>query len=662
MLQVAAGGLESILDTVTELRALTVRVTNGSLSASETSLVQEEFAILRGQIDDIAAQTRFSDTSLLSGRGKVADAGNRGYFASDLDGNAFEDNKLLTSFSRGAFKASLPAQVDINVREDESNAGALIADVKIGDHTFSLNTHNLADGDAAVFKSDDGYTQFALETSAGGAALLDTRSELYQNLQDTFSGASIAVGATIEGVDNTNASTITFNDNNISSVNLDRTMGSIHGDVQAATGTGTGGDITLDWTVGTETFRGQGIVAAAGGTIELVSTSNSGRVLALNLGSAYAGTDGTDLANAVNNMLAAGDTLHIGDIETASGFQATANSFTATDGLSTEQTRGYIEGSVKSVSVTSSGSGHNASITLDSGQTFVARDFTANAGGGAMVFYDENDSTNSIALDYTNDTDLGNRANIHSALTTHLGLDNGSLGVQLQSENSFQGGENGFDTGVNMSIKSAGSSAPGKFAFSYDAESKHFSLKNGTDTYRVKARDADSQVVSFGNGVVVAVGTDTNRSFDYNKSIDQVMFSTEDANDSSFRFRVNTGVDDEISVNIGPVTSTDLGLDAINVSNMASAKEAGAKLSAALTFINVSLASVGAQQSRIDTIDYGLQRQYDATAEAEGIIMDVDIGDELSRVARLDVLSQTAAAMFSRAQTAPQRLTDLLLR
>jgi len=71
LLQVTNGALDRIGDILTRLKTLSTQVINGTLSVNERQFAQQEFGQLVTQIDEISAQTRWNNVSMLNGGDKT---------------------------------------------------------------------------------------------------------------------------------------------------------------------------------------------------------------------------------------------------------------------------------------------------------------------------------------------------------------------------------------------------------------------------------------------------------------------------------------------------------------------------------------------------------------------------------------------------------------
>lgn len=67
MLQIADGALSTIGDILTRMKALAVQASSGQLSSSERTFLNDEFVVLRSEIERIAQDTEFNGTALLNG-------------------------------------------------------------------------------------------------------------------------------------------------------------------------------------------------------------------------------------------------------------------------------------------------------------------------------------------------------------------------------------------------------------------------------------------------------------------------------------------------------------------------------------------------------------------------------------------------------------------
>jgi flagellin len=67
MLQIADGALSTISDILTRMKSLAVQSSSGQFSATERTFLNDEFVVLRSEIERIAQDTEFNGTTLLNG-------------------------------------------------------------------------------------------------------------------------------------------------------------------------------------------------------------------------------------------------------------------------------------------------------------------------------------------------------------------------------------------------------------------------------------------------------------------------------------------------------------------------------------------------------------------------------------------------------------------
>jgi flagellin len=126
--------------------------------------------------------------------------------------------------------------------------------------------------------------------------------------------------------------------------------------------------------------------------------------------------------------------------------------------------------------------------------------------------------------------------------------------------------------------------------------------------------------------------------------------------DSSSNSRINLNTE----VNIGAITTSSLGIDALAVTT------AGAALSA-LDFINTAIATVTAARGSVGAVQNRLVRAISNQAitvenlqAAESAIRDADIAEEIALLTRNQILVQTATAAVGQANLIPQSVLQLL--
>jgi flagellin len=113
----------------------------------------------------------------------------------------------------------------------------------------------------------------------------------------------------------------------------------------------------------------------------------------------------------------------------------------------------------------------------------------------------------------------------------------------------------------------------------------------------------------------------------------------------------------------GSVTTTatsSSGIAATNVSSYIGAQQAMGMLDQALTSVNSSRATIGAINSRFDSVISNLRSTTENLSASRSRIQDTDFAQETARLTRAQVLQQAGVAMLAQANAAPQQVLSLL--
>jgi flagellin len=120
----------------------------------------------------------------------------------------------------------------------------------------------------------------------------------------------------------------------------------------------------------------------------------------------------------------------------------------------------------------------------------------------------------------------------------------------------------------------------------------------------------------------------------------------------------NVATTDQITVSLADMSSTGLGLDALDISTAA-----GAALTALQTAIvdkDTARAGFGATINRLQSTIQVLNVQAENLMAAESRISDVDVASEMSAMTRNQVMAQAGVAMLAQANSMPQLALKLL--
>ncbi len=127
------------------------------------------------------------------------------------------------------------------------------------------------------------------------------------------------------------------------------------------------------------------------------------------------------------------------------------------------------------------------------------------------------------------------------------------------------------------------------------------------------------------------------------------------ANAGNFTFQVGINAGFNIVVTTTAVTAVGGGID-----TAANAVTAQGAIETSLTAINTQLATLGAQQSRLQFIEQNLASTIENLDAAVGVFRDVDFAAETTRLTSQQTLIQAGVSALSQANQIPQLLTRLL--
>lgn len=100
-------------------------------------------------------------------------------------------------------------------------------------------------------------------------------------------------------------------------------------------------------------------------------------------------------------------------------------------------------------------------------------------------------------------------------------------------------------------------------------------------------------------------------------------------------------------------TSSELGIDGIDVSDKSGARDALSTVDSALEKLGVLRANFGAIQSRLDATTSNLDIQYENLSAANSRIRDTDVAKESAEIASAQILQQAAVGVLAQANQFP---------
>ena len=123
---------------------------------------------------------------------------------------------------------------------------------------------------------------------------------------------------------------------------------------------------------------------------------------------------------------------------------------------------------------------------------------------------------------------------------------------------------------------------------------------------------------------------------------------------------VGSSGSDTISITLSSLTSSSLGVTALDVSTQSGATSALSLLDSAINTVSAARASIGAQESRFNFSAESISTQTQNLESANSAIKDVDIASEQATLSSAEVKTQAAVSAETAANQMPQYLLKLL--
>ena len=127
-----------------------------------------------------------------------------------------------------------------------------------------------------------------------------------------------------------------------------------------------------------------------------------------------------------------------------------------------------------------------------------------------------------------------------------------------------------------------------------------------------------------------------------------------------FTFQAGHSSGDVITVQIGDMGASSLGISALDISTVSAATTALAGISDALETINEQRATIGAGINRMEYAVDNLTNISANATQSRSTIMDTDYAMATTQLAKTQIIQQAATAMLAQANQQPQQILQLL--
>jgi flagellin len=130
--------------------------------------------------------------------------------------------------------------------------------------------------------------------------------------------------------------------------------------------------------------------------------------------------------------------------------------------------------------------------------------------------------------------------------------------------------------------------------------------------------------------------------------------------DLTFQIGANGSADQQVTLNVGDMSSKGLNISNISVATQDGANDAIALIDNAINTVSGTRADLGALQNRLEHTVNNLGVTNENLTAAESRIRDVDMAKEMMEYTKNNILSQAAQAMLAQANQQPQGVLQLL--
>jgi flagellin len=129
---------------------------------------------------------------------------------------------------------------------------------------------------------------------------------------------------------------------------------------------------------------------------------------------------------------------------------------------------------------------------------------------------------------------------------------------------------------------------------------------------------------------------------------------------STSTFQIGADEGQSMSISIGDMRTSALGVDNVNILTSSSAGEAITTINDALSVVSEQRATLGAYQNRLEHSINNLSTAAENLTASESRIRDVDMAKEMMSFTKNSILNQAATAMLAQANQQPQGVLQLL--
>ena len=707
MLQTAEGGLQSITDNLQRIRELAVQAASDSISDTDRGYLHTEVAQLVTEIDRVADTTKYNGTTLLDGT----------YVSSGLTFQVGADNSnndrmtvTIGDFNKVELGQSKAAT---------TGALTLTGAATGGDVTLKVGSANAVDIGAVSGNGLATKYKAAVDAVAGVSATVGSTVTKTVGVAQFTQGASTT--ATTGALTLTGAATggdVTLKVGSANAVDIGAVSGNglatkYKAAVDAVAGVSATVGSTVTKTVGVAQFTQGASTTATTGALTLTGAATSGDVT-LKVGSANAADIGT-VSSGVNGLAASYKTA----VDAVAGVSATVGS-TVTQAIGVA---GFTAGtgSASTYQLQISVNGQDADIVQSTTSTVTAADIntafgtyanntagitvSGDAAAGTLVMTDTQgrDISFKATLTANNDTGTGGAITYNSSAVATDGTEtaksygkltitnttdaaliiggNAETKIGATDNQSFAASSykleisvDGVDADIVQSRTTTITAADINTAFStYASNTAGITVSGDAAAGTLVMTDTQGRDISFKATMTAGTDTGAGGAVTYNTS---AVANDGTATDKSYgKLTITTAAD--AALVIGGAAETKIGatadqsfaastrvantgVDQISVTSRDSAQTAIDIVDRALLDVSSGRATMGAFQSRFDSVVANLNLGAENATAGRSRVQDADFAVESANLAKNQVLQQAGMSVLAQANALPQQVLALL--
>lgn len=265
-------------------------------------------------------------------------------------------------------------------------------------------------------------------------------------------------------------------------------------------------------------------------------------------------------------------------------------------------------------------------------------------------------SSADIATGAAAEADFGSVSTYSKATKATVGATAGETGFKVNVDKAGKTGVNSI-TFVSSAANLGVSSTNGDLTITLNSAKEYTA---GDITEMVKAAGIDGFSFSFDGKVTGANLASASKGFGTTAIAVTDGKGTLGGEGLTFQIGANGTADQQVSLNVGDMSSKGLGLGSVSIATQESANAAIDTIDDAINQVSGTRADLGALQNRLEHTVNNLGVTSENLTSAESRIRDVDMAKEMMEMTKNNILTQAAQAMLAQANTQPQSVLQLL--